>query len=210
MNLIKKKLNELKPADWNPRLIGGSELAKLKASIEEFGYLQPLIWNKRSNQLVAGHQRLKAMLLAYPQTKEIEVVEVDLDQKKEKALNIALNKISGEWDNQKLSEVLAELQTDVNLAGLTGFDPAEIQDIVNLYKTGDFKKEEFKDLIDVFEHKRGMSEKNENWFYVEFYQDEKKFKELQKLLLNNMSGKSKHEISPAFFYKAVKSYAVQK
>ena len=99
MQIEKKDINSLKPADYNPRKKlkpGDKEFEKLKQSIQEFGYVEPIILNKRTNTVVGGHQRLEVMKhLGYDQ---VDCVIVDLDEQKEKALNIALNKISGEWD----------------------------------------------------------------------------------------------------------------
>ena len=96
MEIERRKVDELKAAEYNPRKDlrpGDAEYEKLKRSIQEFGYVEPVIWNKRTGTVVGGHQRLKVMKdLGY---EEVDCVVVDLDEKKEKALNIALNKISG-------------------------------------------------------------------------------------------------------------------
>jgi ParB-like chromosome segregation protein Spo0J len=92
MVIEKKKVEDLKAADYNPRKDlkpGDAEYEKLKRSIEEFGYVEPIIWNKRTGLVVGGHQRLKVMKdLGHT---EVDCVVVDLDEQKEKALNIALN-----------------------------------------------------------------------------------------------------------------------
>ena len=69
--------------------------------------IRPLIWNKRTGNLVGGHQRFKVLIAQG--AKDVEVSVVDLPLEKEKALNIALNKISGDWDEQKLAELLNDL-----------------------------------------------------------------------------------------------------
>lgn len=110
MKIERRKVDELKAAGYNPRKDlrpGDAEYEKLKRSIQEFGYVEPVIWNKRTGTVVGGHQRLKVMKdLGY---EEVDCVVVDLDEKKEKALNIALNKISGEWDNDLLANLLKDL-----------------------------------------------------------------------------------------------------
>ena len=110
MEIERRKVDELKAAEYNPRKDlrpGDAEYEKLKRSIQEFGYVEPVIWNKRTGTVVGGHQRLKVMKdLGY---EEVDCVVVDLDEKKEKALNIALNKISGEWDNDLLANLLKDL-----------------------------------------------------------------------------------------------------
>lgn len=118
-------INELKPAEYNPRIDlqpGDKEFEKIRKSIEEFGYVDPVIINK-DGTIVGGHQRYKVLKdMGYT---EIQCIVIDVDKEKEKALNIALNKISGDWDKDKLKVLLAELQ-GVGLAEITGFDLAEL------------------------------------------------------------------------------------
>ena len=129
MDIKKIKIDELKPADYNPRKKlkpGDKEFEKLKKSIEEFGYVEPIILNKRTNTIVGGHQRLEVMKhLGYT---EVDCVIVDLDEQKEKALNVALNKISGEWDNNLLTDLLKELDQN-GIVSLTGFDVEELDSL---------------------------------------------------------------------------------
>ncbi|WP_302158486.1 site-specific DNA-methyltransferase [uncultured Dialister sp.] len=130
MQIEKKKVTELIPADYNPRKDlkpGDKEYEKLKRSITEFGYVDPLIWNKRTGRLVGGHQRLK--VLEDMGETQVDVVVVDLDEEKEKALNIALNKISGEWDKDKLALLITDLQGSDLDVSLTGFDQEELDDL---------------------------------------------------------------------------------
>ena len=120
MNIEIKKLSELTPAPYNPRNINKKDLNDLTSSIKEFGYVEPIIWNKATGYVIGGHQRLKA--LQDLGIKEVECVIVDMPQEKEKALNIALNKIRGEWDKDKLFGLLDELnEFDFDIT-LTGFD----------------------------------------------------------------------------------------
>ena len=130
MKIEKRKIEELKAAEYNPRKDlkpGDAEYEKLKRSIQEFGYVEPVIWNQRTGNVVGGHQRLK-VLKDLGQT-EIDCVIVDLDDAKEKALNIALNKISGEWDNDLLAALLKDLDGQGYDVTLTGFDLAEAQEL---------------------------------------------------------------------------------
>lgn len=130
MLIEKKNTADLLPADYNPRKDlkpGDAEYEKLKRSIEQFGYVEPVIWNKTTGRVVGGHQRLK-VLMDMGMT-EVDCVVVEMDEDKEKALNIALNKISGDWDKDKLALLIADLQgTDFDVS-LTGFEPAEIDDL---------------------------------------------------------------------------------
>lgn len=130
MNIQKLNIEKLKAAEYNPRKDlkpEDEEYQKIKKSILEFGYVAPVIVNSDMT-VIGGHQRLKVLKeLGYT---EIECNIVDLDKNKEKALNIALNKISGEWDNAKLEELLADLkETDIDL-DLTGFSFDEVDDIL--------------------------------------------------------------------------------
>ncbi len=130
--IIKKiPIDQVNPAPYNPRKDlqpEDPEYQKLQKSIDEFDIVEPLIWNKRSGNLVGGHQRLK-ILIARGDT-EVEVSVVDLDDAKERALNLALNKISGEWDNPKLKDLLEELDTGAFDMEITGFSIEEIEDLM--------------------------------------------------------------------------------
>ena len=127
MELVKRKLNDLKPAEYNPRKIltpNDFEYQSIAASIEEFGYVDPIIINS-DNTIIGGHQRRLVMLdLGYT---EADCVLVNMDKTKERALNIALNKISGEWDEEALKNLLIDLdKADYNLC-FTGFEKDEIE-----------------------------------------------------------------------------------
>ncbi len=129
-----KKISELKLVEYNPRKISDTQFERLKKSIEEFDLVEPIVWNKRSQNVVGGHQRLKVLQDLGKDT--TEVVVVDLSPSKEKALNLALNKIQGEWDLIKLKEVILEIDTGEFPITLTGFDYDELRDIV------DYQREE--------------------------------------------------------------------
>ena len=130
MLIEKIQTERLIPADYNPRKDlkpGDPEYEKLKRSLEEFGYVEPVIWNKTTSHVVGGHQRLKVLLDMG--ITEVECVVVDMDAEKEKALNIALNKISGDWDKDKLALLISDLQGADFDVSLTGFDPTELDDL---------------------------------------------------------------------------------
>lgn len=119
------EIKDIKPAPYNPRKKlkpGDSEWEALNDSIEKFDLAVPLIINKTTGFLVSGHQRLE--VLKARGAKEAEVVFVEITPEKEKSLNIALNKIQGEWDYEKLEEILKDLDTEV--AELSGFSADEI------------------------------------------------------------------------------------
>ncbi len=130
MNIQKINILKLKPSEYNPRKDlqpEDEEYIKIKNSILEFGYVAPVIINADMT-VIGGHQRLKVLKeLGY---EEIQCIVVDLDKNKEKALNLALNKISGEWDNNKLEAILAELkEADIDI-NITGFSNDEVDDIL--------------------------------------------------------------------------------
>lgn len=114
------------PADYNPRKDlqpKHKEYKRLKKSIQEFGFVDPLIWNQTTGRLIGGHQRLKVLKdLGY---ERIPVSVVELSEEKEKALNLALNQIDGGWDQDMLTELLSDL--DEELRVLAGFDRFEAQ-----------------------------------------------------------------------------------
>ena len=111
MQIEKIAIDKLRAALYNPRKDlkpGDAEFEKLKRSIEEFGYVEPAIWNKRTGNIVGGHQRIK--VLKHLGHTEVDCVVIDIDETQEKALNIALNKISGTWDEGLLTTLLKDLE----------------------------------------------------------------------------------------------------
>lgn len=151
MEIQKVDVGQLNPAAYNPRKDlkpGDKEYEKLKRSISEFGYVEPVIWNRQTGNVVGGHQRLKVMAdLGHT---EIDCVVVDLDQQKEKALNVALNKIQGEWDETKLAELMADFDVSAFDVSLTGFDASEIDELLNRF----YSKEAVQDDFDVDKEKK--------------------------------------------------------
>ena len=134
--LIRKiSVSKINPAEYNPRIDlkpEDLEYKKLKRSIETFGYVDPIVWNQQTGNLVGGHQRFKILL--EQGHNEVEASVVDLSPEQEKLLNLALNKISGRWDEDRLAVILEELQKipDLDLS-LAGFDSPEISHILDNY-----------------------------------------------------------------------------
>lgn len=128
VEIEKMNLADMISPPWNPREITPEDMEKLERSLNEFGYIDPIIVNRHNNHIVGGNQRYTALKrLGYT---EVDVIFVNIpDINKEKQLNVALNKISGEWENEKLHQVL----TDIKLSGLdvtlTGFDEIELDDL---------------------------------------------------------------------------------
>ena len=94
MEIVKVDINELISPEYNPRQITDDEMEKLKNSINEFGYIAPIIVNKHNNHIIGGNQRYEALKsLGYT---DVDVIFIDeSDSNREKAINLALNKISG-------------------------------------------------------------------------------------------------------------------
>ena len=126
-------VEKINPAPYNPRKDlqpGDAEYEKLKRSIETFDCVEPLVWNRRTGHLVGGHQRFKILLARGD--KEVQCSVVDLSAEQEKALNVALNKISGDWDDEKLARLLDELTQVPDFdVGLTGFDLPEVSQLLD-------------------------------------------------------------------------------
>lgn len=123
MKLAEVPIGKLKPSPYNPRHMAEAELEALARSMHEFGIVDPLVVNK-DGTVIGGHQRLKAAQLAGIET--VPVVYVDLTKAQEKTLNLALNRIGGEWDEARLRVLLDDIaDCDVDLA-LTGFSADEL------------------------------------------------------------------------------------
>ena len=153
MDIRKVKISKLKMATYNPRVDltpDDGEYMKIEKSINEFGYIDPIIWNEATGNVVGGHQRLKILIAKGYKEVEVSVVNIP-NEAKEKALNSALNKISGKWDYDKLADVFTELKTaDVDEL-LTGFENWEIDDIL----------EAETDVDDFFTEKKGSGKGKE-------------------------------------------------
>lgn len=127
MEYVKVSLDSLKPAEYNPRKALGpqdKEYQEIKKSIQEFGYVDPILVNA-DGTIIGGHQRFTVLKdLGYT---EIEVTRVNLPKDKEKALNVALNKITGRWDSKLLKNLLKDLDEKRFDLTLTGFNPKTLQ-----------------------------------------------------------------------------------
>jgi DNA modification methylase len=136
-------ISALKPAEYNPRKKlkpGDKEYKKIKDSIEEFGFADPLVVNSDMT-IIGGHQRLNVAIdLGYT---EVPCAVVDIDKTREKALNIALNKITGEWDEQMLADLLTDLkEADYDL-DYTGFEAPEVEQLFSNIYDKKVKEDEF-------------------------------------------------------------------
>lgn len=144
MNLQRISMEKLKPAKYNPRKDlkpGDPAYEKIKRSLHDFGYVDPVIWNEVTGNIVGGHQRYK-VLVAEGAT-EIDCVVVHIENPQdEKALNIALNKAVGEWEPKALADLLQDLQLSGYDVGATGFDVAEVDDLFSKVHDKDVKDDD--------------------------------------------------------------------
>ena len=143
MKFEKRNVNELLPAGYNPRKDlqpGDKEYKKIKNSIEEFGYVDPIIVNS-DNTIIGGHQRLKVLKdLGY---EEVDCVIIEIDKTKEKALNVALNKISGSWDVALLKDLIDDLKDSNFDIEFTGFEPPELDEMFSQLHDKDIEEDDF-------------------------------------------------------------------
>lgn len=149
MEIRTLKEAQLTVADYNPRRDlqpEDAEYQKLRRSIEEFGYVEPIIWNERTGRVVGGHQRLKVLL--EQGREDIEAVVVDLAEKDEKILNVLLNKVKGRWDIGRLADLLQQLDETGDME-VTGFEDWELQSLLMQYDhIKDLMEEDFSDYSD--------------------------------------------------------------
>ncbi|MCC2087907.1 ParB N-terminal domain-containing protein [Mammaliicoccus sciuri] len=153
LSIVTMQLKDLKPANYNPRVAlteSDPEYQRIKSSIEQFGYVDPIIWNEQTNNIVGGHQRYT--VLTNMGVEQVAVSVVNMNEEDEKVLNIALNKIEGDWDDERLKEVLETISDDK--LQLTGFDEDEIEalfddlDIDSLFTENEDEKANEKDNED--------------------------------------------------------------
>lgn len=128
------KLADLLPADYNPRKDlqpGDREWERIENSIENFGMVEPIVYNERSGRIVGGHQRCK--ILAHRGEEMVDVSIVDLDEHQERVLCVRLNKIRGYWDSTKLADLLTEIKEATGSIEATGFEEWELDSLTRQY-----------------------------------------------------------------------------
>lgn len=144
MDIRKIKISDIKIEKYNPRVDlekDSDEFKNIDKSLSTFGMLEPVVVNKNGNILISGHQRLK--VLRERKVKEVDVLFVDLDKEKEKVLNLALNKIKGIWDEEKLAKLLEELTVDdLELAGYSEEELELLLNDINSYIDEDLLEKE--------------------------------------------------------------------
>lgn len=143
MEFKKLKIDTLIPAKYNPRKDlkpGDKEYEKIKNSINEFGYVDPIIVNSDMT-IIGGHQRWK--VLKQLGFSEVDCVIIEVDKVKEKALNVALNKVTGEWSKELLADLIKDLQSLDYDVSFTGFEPPEIDELFNNVHSKEIKEDDF-------------------------------------------------------------------
>lgn len=130
MRIERIPLDQIRTAAYNPRQDlrpGHPQYEAIKNSIERWTLLEPLVWNERTGNLVGGHQRLK--VIQAQEAEEVDVSVVNLDPQEEKALNVALNRAQGEWDQAALDAIILELAESGQAQAAT-FSPQEVDDLL--------------------------------------------------------------------------------
>ena len=155
-------VDALRPAAYNPRKKlkpGDKEYEKIKNSIQEFGYVEPIIVNYDMT-VIGGHQRLTVLKdLGYT---EVQCVMVHIeDEIKVKALNIALNKITGAWNEQLLADLIVDLQSADFNTDFTGFEAPEIEQLFSKVHNKEIKEDDFD--VDAELQKPTMSKAGDIW-----------------------------------------------
>jgi hypothetical protein len=121
-------IGKLRKAEYNPRMISKEQFEALVKSIREFGFVQPIVVNKRSDGslvVVGGHQRLEAAKRIG--MKQVPTILVGVPEEKEKLLNLALNRITGEWNKEILAPIVKELNMNKSIdLSVAGFYPEEV------------------------------------------------------------------------------------
>src|SRR5688500_13949717 len=156
LQIIHVPIDDLRPDPANPRIISPTDLESLTRSIREFGFVQPVLARRDDKMVIGGHQRLlAARRLGW---KTVPVIFLDLSEEQSRLLNVALNNISGEWDEQLLARLLADLQAVPNLdLSLTGFGDDELQRLLKRLEADD-KRER----IETFDLEAAFAEAERN------------------------------------------------
>ena len=127
ITMVEVPIDQLRPDPANPRRISNAELEALTRSLQQFGFVQPVLARREDKTVIGGHQRLiAARRLGY---KTVPVIFLDISLEQARLLNLGLNKISGEWDEELLARLLADLKPieDIDLA-LSGFTEDELDE----------------------------------------------------------------------------------
>jgi DNA modification methylase len=152
LQIVHVPIDQLHPDPANPRRISDGELDALTRSLREFGFVQPVLARHEDKIVIGGHQRLVAARRLGMKT--VPVILLDVTDEQAKLLNLALNKISGDWDQDLLARLLADLQQspDVDLS-LSGFEPVEISQLLKHLESADKR-----DRVETFDVEAALAE----------------------------------------------------
>jgi DNA modification methylase len=154
MTLAEVPIDQLRPDPANPRRISDEELDSLERSIRSFGFVQPVLARKEDGVVIGGHQRLLAARRLGLTTVPVTYLDISIEQAR--LLNLALNKISGSWDDALLARLLADLQASPNIdLSLSGFGEDEIRDLLRSLET-----REKREQVESFDLDEALAEAN--------------------------------------------------
>lgn len=183
--------SEIKNAEYNPRVMDDNAKKRLKAALKKHGLVSALTWNKRTGNLVGGHQRLEQLdSLENDKNYSLTVCVIDVDEKEEATLNVHLNNPSmqGEWDLDKLADMTNEFNLSFDDMGFTKLDidfmfdaDERFTQLFDTKETNEIKTglEEIKKVRE--ESREKLKEKNNlNWYSVIVFEDEKQKAEFYK------------------------------
>lgn len=183
--------SEIKNADYNPRIMDKEAKKRLKEGLEKHGLVSAITWNKRTGNLVGGHQRLEQLdALEKNKNYSLDVCVIDVDEAEEAILNVQLNNPSmqGEWDLDKLATITEQFDIDFSDMGFTQLD-------VDFMFDGDERFSEMVENEETEEVKKGLeavkearaagkerlAERNNlNWYSVIVFEDEEQKKKFYK------------------------------
>lgn len=149
-------------AKYNPRLPASKKLMReLRASLREFGIVQPVVVNARTDTVVGGHKRIQAA--AEEGLASLPVLWVDVDVATEKRMNLALNKIGGTWDDRLLKDILLELDGLGESLEASGFSPEELAKLTTAPTVPAMKDDPLIPRSEVYVELRGSSSDLEDW-----------------------------------------------
>lgn len=192
-DLVYLNPKKLKAANYNPQTMTPTQYQGLKESIRKFGFKDVVLINK-DHTIISGHKRVE-MAIELGLSK-IPCIMEDRTKAEEREENVAMNN-RGSPDLGRFAALYSEIRLEGGDFSTSGLNEIELQDIASIV-TDQFKRPQFSHLIDEFEKAgQGKSDKNQNWFYVEFYKDSETFKKLAELLQDCMKGK--HEIDGKIF-----------
>lgn len=140
LEIVYEPVDKLKPSNYNPRTISEKDLKALVKNMNKYGTLEILVANQRTGNIISGHQRLKAALLLGME--ELPVIWIDVSKRDEKMINLAMNKISGEWDAPMLKDILEEIDNGEGDMDMTGFDDVEIEMLMTESYQGETEEDE--------------------------------------------------------------------